>query len=129
MKVINMFGAAGSGKAQPLYSKVLTEEGWKEFKDLEITDKIYTEDGSVSKLKYITPIQYKDIYRIYFKDGRFTDCSEDHLWKLYRNGWDSSKIISLKSFKDILNTKTYKQRPLFVELFYPLYQEKILPNL
>ena len=127
MKVINMFGAAGSGKAQPLYSKVLTEEGWKEFKDLEITDKIYTEDGSVSKLKYITPIQYKDIYRIYFKDGRFTDCSEDHLWKLYRNGWDSSKIISLKDFKDILNTKTYKQRPLFVELFYPLYQEKILP--
>ena len=80
-----MFGAAGSGKAQPLYSKVLTEEGWKEFKDLEITDKIYTEDGSVSKLKYITPIQYKDIYRIYFKDGRFTDCSEDHLWKLYKN--------------------------------------------
>ena len=47
MKVINMFGAAGSGKAQPLYSKVLTEEGCKEFKDLEITDKIYTEEGTM----------------------------------------------------------------------------------
>ena len=37
MKVINMFGAAGSGKAQPLYSKVLTEDGWKNFKDLKLS--------------------------------------------------------------------------------------------
>ena len=127
MKVINLFGSSGSGKAQPLYSKVLTENGWKEFKDLVLTDKVYTEDGGLSQLKYITPIQYKDIYRIYFKDGRFTDCSEDHLWKLYRNKWESSKVLSVNNFKSILNTISYKQRPLFVELFYPLYQEKLLP--
>ena len=41
MKVINLFGSSGSGKAQPLYSKVLTENGWKKFKDLVLTDKVY----------------------------------------------------------------------------------------
>ena len=112
-----MFGAAGSGKAQPLYSKVLTENGWKTFKDLKITDKVYTENGLLSTLNYITSIQYKDIYRVYFKDGRFTDCSIDHLWKIYRNKWDSSKILSLNDFKDILKIKTIENVKFLLNYF------------
>ena len=77
---ICLYGLSGSGKAQPLYSKVLTPSGWVAMGDLEEGDEIISVDGSVSEILQIHPQGNKDIYRVYCNDGSFTDCTEDHLW-------------------------------------------------
>ena len=40
----------GTGKAQPLYSKVKTTDGWKEIKDIQLGDTIITPSGKLSNI-------------------------------------------------------------------------------
>jgi hypothetical protein len=98
----------GTGKAQPLYSKVKTTDGWKEIKDIQLGDTIITPSGKLSNITGIFPQGKQDIYRIYFKDGRYADCTLDHLWKIYHYKWKGTstgvyRILSLNEFLSIWN--------------------------
>ena len=87
----------GTGKAQPLYSKILTPYGWKELRDLNEGDYITLPKGGISKIIKLHDIQILPTYKITFADGRTTECTENHLWKVwhgdYRNKW---KVLPLK---------------------------------
>lgn len=76
-------GVQGTGKAQPLYSKVLTPSGWVPMGELKSGDEIYTPYGTVSKIINVFPQGEKDIYTITFHDGSSTECCLDHLWECY----------------------------------------------
>lgn len=106
------YGCSGTGKAQPLYSNILTPTGWKSMGDIKIGDEICSVDGEKSKVIYISPQTLQEVYRVYFKDGSYTDCSKDHLWNIYfskknstLSGWNT---LQLSDFKDKLETTTYK---------------------
>ena len=60
--IIELLGENHVGKAQPMYSNVLTEDGWKQFKDIRLFDDIYCEDGKLHKVIGIFPQGKKDIY-------------------------------------------------------------------
>lgn len=72
---------AKGGKAQPLYSRVYTKDGYKTMGEIEIGDEVWTPKGNLSKVIALHPQGKKDIYRIHFKYGDYVDCCEDHLWK------------------------------------------------
>lgn len=75
------YGAAGSGKAQPLYSKILTPEGWKTMGEMTVGQKVVSGlDGEECKVTAIYPQGLKDIYEITFSDGSKTRACLDHLW-------------------------------------------------
>ena len=78
--VIKINAYAGSGKAQPMYSKILTDDGWKTMRDIKIGDNVASSDGTFSKVVGIFPRGKMDIYRVYFNNGDYVDCTEDHLW-------------------------------------------------
>lgn len=86
---------AGSGKAQPDYSKVLTPRGLVRIDSLCLGDTVITPTGTAS-VSGIFPQGNKPVFRVHFRDGYYADCCEDHLWTVSRNrgNW---KTISLKS--------------------------------
>jgi len=80
--MVCLSGKAGSGKAQPLYSQVLTPSGYVEMGDLNKGDFVIGDDGLPAEVLDIYPQGKKDIYRVYFSDGSFTDSCDEHIWSV-----------------------------------------------
>ena len=76
-------GPNGAGKAQPVSSLVLTNNGWKQIGNLEVGDHVVSFDGTISTVNGIFPQGKKECYKITFADGRSVECCVDHLWKVW----------------------------------------------
>lgn len=81
--VIVYGGSAGSGKAQPLYSKVLTVDGWKTMGDIEVGDYIISPDNKPVEVLKTFHHDSKNIYEITTQSGRVTRACDEHLWDVY----------------------------------------------
>lgn len=127
IKLITISGRAGSGKAQPLDSKILTPGGWKLMGSLSIGDTISTPDGGTAKIKGIYPQGKKSIYRVIFTDGTYAECCKEHLWytKTQKNR-DRKQNGSTKSLKEImasLRDGKYNKRNHSIPITCPVYFE------
>ena len=71
-----------SGKAQPLWSKVLTPHGWKTMGEVQIGDTLIGKNNDNGKVIQIFPQGVKDYYRVHFDDGTYAECCDDHLWEV-----------------------------------------------
>ena len=71
-----------TGKAQPLWSKVLTPTGWTTMGDLKLGDLVIGENNDVGRVVKLFPQGVKDYYRVNFDDGTSVECCDDHLWKV-----------------------------------------------
>ena len=78
-------GYAGSGKAQPLDTKIPTPEGVRLLGDLKVGDFVFDRQGKPTKVLGVFPQGKKRVYRISFKDGRSSLCAGDHLWTFYNS--------------------------------------------
>lgn len=74
---------AGSGKAQPLYSKVLLKQGPTRMGDVRIGDLAAMPDGTFARVLGVFPQGKKSTYKIVFSDGFSTECCADHLWEVF----------------------------------------------
>lgn len=83
LKVINLIGTSGSGKAQPLHSKIKTPTGWITMGEAQIGQSVLTPSGQVANIVSVNPQGIKDIYEVIFHDGSRTQCCLDHLWECY----------------------------------------------
>lgn len=70
----------GSGKAQPLYSKVLTPNGFINMGDVKAGTKVIAGNGEVSNVTGVYPQGKRKIYEITLDDGSKCRCSDNHLW-------------------------------------------------
>ena len=95
----------GAGKAQPMYSKVLTPTGFKSMRDIKVGSKIISGTGNVCKVLGVYPQGKKPIYELTLNDGSKCRCSDEHLWtvqnrsdRLYetRTGVHRTRTIELK---------------------------------
>jgi phosphate starvation-inducible protein PhoH len=73
-------GPAGTSKAQPLSSPILTPTGWSTMGELNIGDKVVSSDGSATTVIGVFPQGKKDIWQLSFSDGTSVECCLDHLW-------------------------------------------------
>lgn len=122
-------GPAGSGKAQPLYSKIRTPSGWKTMGEIKIGDWVCTPDGGTAKVLSVFPQGQKEIFRLKFNDGSSTDACSDHLWKVYNIDWAPTKerVISTAEIARCLALKSKRIR-MYVPLPEAVYaEEKQLP--
>ena len=129
-------GEPGTGKAQPLDSKILTPNGWVLMGDIKVGTEVITPTGKISKVIGVYPQGEKDIYEIETKDGKKAEACGEHLWKVYGlpKGKDRKKswsILNTLEIKDkIENTKYKLKLPLVSsELFneVDLESELIIP--
>ena len=70
----------GTGKAQPLYSKVLTPDGFKRMGEVCEGMEVIAGNGNIAHITGIYPQGEMPIYRIMLENGLKCDCSLNHLW-------------------------------------------------
>jgi phosphate starvation-inducible protein PhoH len=108
-------GLPGSGKAQPLYSKILTPNGWTTMGEIKPGDKVVTPKGEISEVVNTFPQGEKDIYRITFSDGRQVDSCDEHLWKVKYRHWSEDKVLTLREIIDN-HSKKIDEKRLYIPL-------------
>ena len=72
---------AGDGP-QPLYSKILTPNGWVEMGTLKVGDTICGTNGSFQKVLEIHHKGNREIYKLKFSNGQEVECCENHYWNI-----------------------------------------------
>jgi hypothetical protein len=94
--------APGLGKEQRVDEPVLTPSGWRPIGELEVGDKVFAADGTVTEVIGVFPQGMKASYRVTFRDGTSACCGEEHLWKVYNKSWKGEKwrVISLRAMLD-----------------------------
>jgi phosphate starvation-inducible PhoH-like protein len=68
------------GRAQPIFTKVLTPSGFRAIGELEVGDLVVGSDGCPTPVIGVYPQGRKEIYRVSTQDGASTLASADHLW-------------------------------------------------
>lgn len=87
----------GTGKAQPLSTKIPTPDGYKLMGDLKVGDKVFGSNGQPTTVTGVFPQGKKDIYEITFNDGRTARCCKEHLWNVYHAWTNTQKTVSVES--------------------------------
>lgn len=99
--VLTLSCAPGIGKAQPLYSKVLTPSGFVTMGSLSIGDEVISGEGNVCHVTGIYPQGKKPVYEVTFDDGSKCRCSDEHLWKVQTRKDRESGEYHIVELKDI----------------------------
>ncbi|MEV6499158.1 PhoH family protein [Streptomyces prunicolor] len=68
------------GRAQPVFTNVLTPDGWRPIGDLQVGDLVIGSNGEPTPVLGVYPQGEKDIYRVSAQDGSWTLCCGEHLW-------------------------------------------------
>ncbi len=71
------------GRAQPVFTKVLTPNGFRPIGELQVGDRVIGSDGYPTEVLGVYPQGFKEIYRVHTQDGSSTLASGDHLWTVY----------------------------------------------
>lgn len=99
-------GPAGTAKAQPLHSKILTPSGWTTMGKLKVGHIISDTDGNNQKVIGIYPQGIKEIWEVKLLDGSIVECTEDHLWEIVIGG-DKKVVNTLELSKLLENDSVY----------------------
>lgn len=97
------FGAPGTGKAQPLYSKVLTPAGFVSMGDIKVGDKVISGTNKTATVLGVYPQGKKPIYELTFDDGSTCRCSDEHLWTVQTRADRLSGAERTIMLKDMLH--------------------------
>ena len=95
-------GVLNCGKCMPLYSHILTPNGWVKNSDIKEGDEVCTPFNGTSTVLGVFPQGKKEIYVVETSDGRKSECGEEHLWMVrdkytlerYRSGKDGNNIVA-----------------------------------
>lgn len=103
LDILSISSVPGSGKCQPLYSKVLTPNGFVSMGDIRVGDTVISGTGKESKVLGVFPQGLKKVYEITLDDGSKCRCSDDHIWNV-QNRMDRRKGIYRNiELKEMLN--------------------------
>ena len=112
-------GPAGCGKANPLYTEILTPTGYIKMGDIKVGDEVFTHTGSVGKVSGVYPQGKKPVYRITLSDRTHIDVSDEHINVVWIENPDTheyeyKEIVTkdlLDMFKDTIS-KIYVDIPI-----------------
>ena len=101
--VVFVNGPAGTGKAQPLTSKILTPHGWKLMGDIKVGDDVIAVDGKPTKVTGVFPQGNKEIFKVSFDDESYTHSCKEHLWEV-QNEYErcESHKSTVRSLEEII---------------------------
>ena len=99
-------GVLNAGKAQPLYSKILTPYGFTTMGEITVGSIICDTEGKTQRVEAVYERGIRDCYRITFSNGASVDCCDEHLWDVY----DTLKcdVVTIELSQIIKNPKRYR---------------------
>ena len=86
-----IYGQPGAGKAQPLFSKILTPNGAVAMGNIKVGDEILSANGGRQKVEGVFPQGLRPYYRIVTNDGCECFCDEEHIWTVRNSAGNSRK--------------------------------------
>lgn len=100
------------GKALEPDSLVLTKSGdWKFISNLKVGEPLAAIDGQPSEVIGVYPQAKQDMYKVHFRDGRYTICSGNHLWTVSSKEWTvDSKVLTTTEIQKLNNLPSYNNR-------------------
>lgn len=107
-------GSAGCGKAQPLYSKVLTPQGYVAMRQITVGQSVYTRNGELAKVLGVYPQGKRPVYEIVLQDRTKIRVADSHLNNIYV--YNQSKkcredyVLTTLELMDFIKTSKYKVR-------------------
>src|SRR5947199_7681107 len=101
-------GRPSMGKAQPLDAKVKTTTGWTRMGDLRLGDELASVDGRRSRVSGIFPQGPEQVYRVTFSDGRSTEASAQHLWRVHYRNWREPRTLSSAQIAALLACRHHR---------------------
>ena len=127
--------AGGTGKAGPLWSKVLTPNGWKRMGDICVGDEVIAGDGSVTKVTGVFPQGKKPIFKVQMSDGATTHCCDEHLWltktqgdRNYGRDWSTRPLKEIRETLHLRKSNGRKDRNHSIPMVGPVqFTERDLP--
>lgn len=79
--ILLLTGAAAGGKALSLDTPIATLTGWREMKDLQVGDTVFSNDGQPTRIVAVSDIMYgHHIYNVVFDDGSIIKADSEHEW-------------------------------------------------
>jgi replicative DNA helicase len=103
-------GRPSMGKAQPLDAKVKTVTGWTRMGEVRLGDRLASIDGRPSRVSGIFPQGPQQIYRVSFSDGRSTECTAEHLWRVHHRGWKEPRTLTTGRIAALIQRTSYRRR-------------------
>jgi len=91
----------GGGKAQPLYSNVVTPSGCVRMGDITTGSVVCTPNNKTATVIATFPFSKKEIFKITFHDNSSTHACGEHLWKVNYPITDKHSEIRILSTTDI----------------------------
>ena len=119
-RIIEIYGPESSGKAQPLYSKILTPKGFVKMGDVKLGQEICTPDGGISTITGIFPQGKKGIYEVTFDDKSKVRCCKEHLWFVNTRYSDLGEVMSLEQIMKHGVSNDYGVRKVKVPTINPV---------
>jgi hypothetical protein len=94
------------GKAQPLDSLVLTQDGMRRMGSLVVGSVVIGADGKSTTVVAIHPQGEKPVFRVTLSDGVSVECTWDHLWKIQthndRTTGKDGRVVSTGKMVELL---------------------------
>lgn len=97
-------------KAQPLWSKLLTPNGWVSMGRAYVGMPLFGRDGNTHEVVGIYPQGMKACYQISFSDGSKVHCSSDHLWVVSMQFHDKEITLTLDEIVKRMSKKRAVKR-------------------
>lgn len=109
-KITEFCGNPGGGKAQPLYSKVLTPTGWVLMGDIKVGDKVFDGYGNVCVVDGVFPQGERPVYEITLQDNTSFRVADNHLNSVW---WYDS--VHRKRVDAVLTTEELVEKKNYLE--------------
>lgn len=94
--------------AHPYFEKVFTPDGWKNWGDINVGDKLFTSYGSIASVINIPIDRILSYYKITFRDGREVYASYDHLWQIKIKGHKEEEILTTEELLSVYKRNRIK---------------------
>ena len=112
-----LIGPAGTGKAQPLYSKVLTPRGFIKMSEVQVGTKVIDGDGFVSEVTGVYPQGSRICYRITFDDNSHIDVADNHLNSVLEVDVHENKAEDkVVTTEDLIKARKYHNKLHFINI-------------
>lgn len=100
-KLVIGAGSAGTGKAQPLDSLILTPVGWKEMGSLKVGDTVRSINGWTT-VTGVFPQGIKKVIKFHLKDGGEAVSCVDHIWTVFDSKGKSTSVLRNSTTSEIM---------------------------
>ena len=94
--------------AHPYFERVFTPDGWKNWGDINVGDKLFTSYGGIAPVINIPIDKILPYYKVTFRDGREVYASYDHLWQVRIRGHKEEEILTTEELLSVYKRNRVK---------------------